>query len=60
MSEVVRELDSAGDADVPLPEIVTDIDLASMTYMAEQRALRAQQLLASMNPPLARIFHEKL
>ena len=53
MSEIVRELDALGDNSTPLPEIITDPDLASLLYMAEQRALRVERMLASMDSPLA-------
>lgn len=52
MVEVVQDLNNAGDDGVPLTKIVSDIDLPSLVYMAEQRALRVEQVLASMDTPM--------
>jgi hypothetical protein len=52
MVEIVQDLNNAGDDDVPLTKIVSDIDLPSLTYMAEQRAMRVEQILESMDTPL--------
>lgn len=52
MAEVLQDLNNAGDDGVPLPKIVSDIDIDSLVYVAEQRAMRVQEMLASMDPPL--------
>lgn len=51
MAEVVQDLNNAGDDGVPLTKIVSDVDLDSLVYVAQQRALRAEQMLATMDPP---------
>lgn len=45
MAEVVQDLDAAADDGLPFERIVSDLDMASVSYMATQRVLRAQTLL---------------
>lgn len=45
MAEVAQDLDAAAENHVPIESIVGDLDLPSLAYMAEQRALRAQKYL---------------
>ena len=52
MAEVLQDLNNAGDDGVPVAKIVSDIDLDSLVYMAEQRALRVEQMLAAMDSPM--------
>lgn len=42
MAEVVQDLDNAADDGLSADRIVADLDMTSVAYMAEQRALRAQ------------------
>jgi hypothetical protein len=46
MSQAVIDLDAASDEGKPFQEVVGDIDLESLKYMAAQRALRAAMILA--------------
>lgn len=50
MAEIVQDLNTAGDDGVDLSRIVSDIDAASLVYMAVQRTRRSQDVLTSMNP----------
>lgn len=44
MAEVVQDLDAAADDGMSADRIVSDLDMASVAYMASQRGLRAYQL----------------
>ncbi len=43
MAAIIQDLDAAADDGVALERIAGDIDLDSLLYMAEQRALRGAQ-----------------
>lgn len=45
MAEVVQDLDAAADDGMPMDRIVADLDLTAVAYMAQQRAMRAQDML---------------
>jgi hypothetical protein len=47
MSKAVISLDTASDTGVSFADTVGDIDIDSLAYMAQQRALRAATILAT-------------
>lgn len=56
MAAAVNALDNASDAGVPFAEVVSEVDLDSLGYMAQQRTLRATMILAQPVPREAQVM----
>jgi hypothetical protein len=55
MCAAIKSLDTASDEGVDFQEIIGDVDFESLTYVTEQRALRAIMLLAEPIPREAQV-----